>query len=200
MSPDTSSTSYPKKQLPPWLKFVIILTVAGVGLSLLASLGLRIFSPTATTAVLEQIAEKSDVSLVESDKNHFVMQDKKTGRQVEVRTGATLPESFPSDIPLIESASITSSIATDSTFIIGMESGDSVEHIGKFYTKTLRDLGWNGVYTTRHEGVGISGLFKKDDRQIAIVISNADAEDKVRISLTHTNKKSAQASPGSVEP
>ncbi|MBU0998141.1 hypothetical protein KJ570_01245 [Patescibacteria group bacterium] len=103
--------------------------------------------------------------------------------------GGELPENFPKDLPIYNNSKLLSKwSSTDEEnegISIVLETSDSVAKVSDYYKLELEKTGWDITSTFSQEDSSVYS-FEKGDKEGILGITNAD--DKVSISITITNK------------
>jgi len=103
-----------------------------------------------TTTISSKDGEAKIQSNSDGSKTTFESKDKDGNvSKMEISDGTKIPDGFPSDIPIIAKAKLTSSIKTNSegktAYIIGFEVKDSLEAVQKTYKDYMAAKGYKDV-------------------------------------------------------
>jgi hypothetical protein len=134
-----------------------------------------------------QIAEQAAKSAIEGAtgvkvEDNGVTVTGKDGQSVAIGGETKLPDGFPSEIPVYEGAAITSSIATDKGYMVGLTTPDSARTVLEWYKTELAAKGWevkvpmesdvgglvNGTMTGWSLGVNVGGDSGKGETTIVL--------------------------------
>jgi hypothetical protein len=197
--PQSPQPQTQKKKLPGWVKLLIILAIAGVGLSVLATVGLGLVASflvnkggeKAAQKAIEQLIEKgieergggkADVDISEGG---VVVKDKEGGQQLVIRTGQELPSGFPDDVPVFSPSQVSGSMVMGPMTMVTLESSSKVPEIVSYYQGELPSKGWSQSYFATPDNQNFSALYKKENRQLTVTASSSGAEGKTSIVLSY---------------
>jgi len=143
----------------------------------------------------QSIAEKATEAAIEDATGVKVDQEGDSvtitgedGSSITAGQGGELPEGFPEDAPVYD-GDITTSLVTEDSFTIGIETDDEWTKVWDWYTAELESEGWTTTSELKVEDSGmLSG--EKDDRLIQITVGPNSNEDAKTMITTFTGPKS----------
>lgn len=189
VTPQTPPPNAPKKKLPGWVKLLIVLALLVVGLSVAASVGLRLVAGLLTSKAgsgfaekgiekgLEKLIEKGlqetggsrpDVDIT---KDGLVITDKKTGQQLAISGGQQLPPGFPEDIPVYSGAKVLGSMVLGPTTMVTLESDAALGDVSSFYQSQLTVKGWSQAFSSSPSPESSSSIYRKDNRRLTLTLT-----------------------------
>jgi hypothetical protein len=162
-------------------------------------LGLMVFSAAlisgcgkAEKSVSEKIAEKAiEMSMKSEDgtsakvdlsKGTMTIKTKDGETAVVSGDGVSVPADFPKDVYVIKGAKIQMSMKTSDGYVLSMQTEQSVANLAATYETELKAQGW-AQEASFDMGETRSLSYKKDGRQVAIVMSKADEATTVMITV-----------------
>lgn len=151
-----------------------------------------------TDKIGEMFAENVTEKLIESDTDADVDvdYDKDGGMEFQTDEGelavgnkASIPDDFPSDVPVIDYNEVVSSSSfTDAedgmkSFTLMVESKKSFDNTKAYYEEEMEDEGWTSESTFESNGT-IMLSYTKDENNCAVWVAEDDG--KVNVTLTVT--------------
>lgn len=113
--------------------------IGAVSMVLLAGLVLTTGCAQIAEQVTKSAVEKATGVKVESD---GVTVTGKDGQQVSIGGENKLPDGFPSEVPVYDGATITSSVSTEQGFLVGFTTTDAPREVLDWYKSELAAGGW----------------------------------------------------------
>ena len=103
----------------------------------------------------------------------------------EVSSGdaASLPADFPKDVFVLKGAKIQTAMKSPQGFMVQMKSDQNMSKIAESYSAEMKTQGW-AQEAAVDMGEMCSRSFKKDKRQVAVIVSKTDKTSDVVLSLT----------------
>lgn len=101
--------------------------------------------------------------------------------EIAGKGGATVPKSFPADVPRYPGAAVLSSMSQGNAMsMVTFQTGDAADRVYEFYQAKLRDSGWEieNEMTTPQMRM-ISG--KKAERQANVTIGGGDGKSTITV-------------------
>ncbi len=93
-------------------------------------------------------------------------------------SGASLPEGFPSDVPIYQPSTILGSTKTNEDhFTVSVSTEDAPDKVGTYYKDQLLGGGWTKTLES-NQGKSIVLIFKKSDVQASVSTSTRMDGDK----------------------
>jgi len=143
----------------------------------------------------QSIAEKATEAAIEDATGVKVDQDDDSvtitgedGSSITAGQGGELPEGFPEDAPVYD-GDITTSLVTEDSFTIGIETDDEWTEVWDWYLAELDSEGWTSTSELKLEDSGmLSG--EKDDRLIQITVGPGSGDGANTMITTFTGPKS----------
>ena len=185
-----------KKGIPTWAKVLIVLAVLFVLFCTVVSIGLRLLGGFITSSAGEKLAKMGIEKVIEKGiennggkanvdiSNHgMVIQDEKSGQKLAFGGSEKIPDNFPADIPTYTNAKVLASMLMGPLSMVTFETTDSLSAVGDFYKDKLVTSGWQSIYASAPTPEVFSGMFKKDNRQLSVSVTNNDG--KTSIVLTY---------------
>jgi hypothetical protein len=113
----------------------------------------------------------------------------KDGSSLTSSADGTLPEGFPSDMPLYQNAKITTGLASDSgtgkAFVVALTTTDAPADVLAWYESQLKDKGWNVTSTMKTGDGGLLGGEKGTSAfTLAVTNGSGDAGTEISISVS----------------
>ena len=96
--------------------------------------------------------------------------------------GASVPADFPKDVYVIKGAKIQTSLKTPDGYMLSMQVDQSVAKLAATYETELKAQGWTQE-ASFDMGDSRSLSYKKDERQVAIVMNRSDESTAVMITV-----------------
>jgi hypothetical protein len=96
--------------------------------------------------------------------------------------GASVPADFPKDVYVLKGAKIQMSMKTPDGYVLNVQSEQSAATLASTYETEMKAQGW-AQEASFDMGDTRSLSYKKDGRQVAIVMSKADAATTVMITV-----------------
>lgn len=193
----------PKKKLPGWAKFLIViaivgvvgLTIVGIGLKILAGMlmtkGGQYLTEQGIEQGIEKIVEKGmeqagmgEKPKVDITKDGLVLSDQKTGQQIAIRADQKVPENFPADIPVFQPSQPAGSLMMGPMTMASFESGAPASQVASYYQGQLPGQGWSAVFTAPTDGQSFMATYRKENRQVTVNVSG-EGDNKSSFSLTY---------------
>jgi len=147
----------------------------------------------AKKSVSERIAEKAiEMSLKNEDgtsakvdlsKGTMTIKTKDGETAVISGEGASVPADFPKDVYLVTGAKIQMSMKTPDGYVLNMQVEQAAAKIAATYETELKAQGW-AQEASFDMGDTRSLSYKKDDRQLAIIMNKSDEATAVMITVT----------------
>lgn len=140
-----------------------------------------------TEKAAKKTAEKAVEAAVESSTNAEVdikegsitITDEETGTTTQLGEDVSLPDNFPSDVPIFEDVTVIASLETaEGEFTTTMTSTEDHGVITKFYETELKKEGWtiDNTATITIQGKSTTFLASKNGRELSVGIYNVDEE------------------------
>jgi hypothetical protein len=158
----------------------IVGVVALLAFALVASGCEQILGQAARSAVESATGVKVD----ESGKSVSV-----TGSDGSVTssTEGKIPEGFPSDMPVYENGTVTTSISSDSDkgkgFLVGIDTADAAGDVYDWYDAQLKDKGWTVKTTMKTDDGGLLGGEKGTSSFTVAVGPGSEGKTTISISV-----------------
>ena len=196
--PQTPQLQTQKKKLPRWVKLIIILAIVGVGLSVVATVGLGLVASFLVNKGGEKAAQKAIETLIEKgieergggkadvaiNEGGIVVKGRESGQQFVIQTGQQLPSGFPSDVPVFSPSQVSGSMVMGPMTMVTLESPSKVQEVIAYYQGQLPAKGWAAAYSATPDAQNFSGLYKKENRQLTVTLSSSEGENKTSIVLS----------------
>jgi len=153
------------------LGVLLVLTLAGCG---------RIAEEAA-----EEVVQQTTGVNVEQDGEKVTIEGE-DGEQIEIGSGAELPDDFPSDVPVYKGADVVStSTLSDGgakNFYISLQTTDAFEDVVEWYKSEMDSKGWEieaDVVTTAEGSSSAILGFKKGEAETSFSIATDDSGNTV---------------------
>ena len=186
-----------KKKLPGWVKVIIVFAILGVGLTVVASVGLSFLTGLLTSKSGEKLAQKGIERLIEKGIEEssggktkvdisgqgIVIKDEEGGQQLAIQGGQQFPAGFPEDLPVYSPSQVQGSMVMGPMTMVTLDSPSSVADLSGFYQKELVAKGWSQAFSASPSSDSYSGIFKKENRQATVTLSAESG--KTSIVLTY---------------
>lgn len=103
---------------------------------------------------------------------------------------AKVPEGFPKDVPIYAGAKVlaSSSMPEQNTYMVQLESKDTLENVGAYYKKEMAAQGWKEESSMSQAGDSPLQMLSCSKGDLAAMIMATSEDGKTMISLT-VNKK-----------
>jgi len=147
----------------------------------------------AKKSISEKIAEKAiEMSMKDADgtsakvdlsKGSMTIKTKDGETAVFSGEGASIPADFPKDVYIVKGAKIQMSMKTPDGYMLNLQVEQSAAKLAETYEAELKAQGWKQE-ASFDMGETRSLSYKKDERQVAIVMGKADAATTVMITVT----------------
>ena len=138
-------------------------------------------SDTAQESLIEALADVDGLE-VDIDDDAFSYRVEGEDGVVVVGSGASLPSSFPDDIPIYEDAEIVTSYEAEGELMVQLSALGSFEAVMYTYTQSLEASGWEATESTLMGPMAIT-KFEKGRRVVSVMTMSVDVENSL-ISLT----------------
>lgn len=104
---------------------------------------------------------------------------------VEVSTGesAALPADLPKDVCVIKGAKVQTAVKTPEGFMIQMSVAQDRAKVAEAYSSDMKAQGWAQESAMDMDNMS-SRSFKKDKRQVALVVSQSGSSSDVMLTMT----------------
>jgi hypothetical protein len=147
----------------------------------------------AKKSISEKIAEKAiEMNMKDADGNSAKVDISKGTMTIKTKDGetavvsgdgASVPADFPKDVYIVKGAKIQMSMKTPDGYMLNMQVEQSAAKLAETYETELKAQGWKqeGSFDM---GETRSLSYKKDERQVAIVMGKSDAATTVMITVT----------------
>ena len=196
--PQTPQLQTQKKKLPRWVKLIIILAIVGVGLSVVATVGLGLVASFLVNKGGEKAAQKAIETLIEKgieergggkadvaiNEGGIVVKGRESGQQFVIQTGQQLPSGFPSDVPVFSPSQVSGSMVMGPMTMVTLESPKGVPEIAAYYQGELPRQGWTASFSGTPDPQNFTGLYRKENRQVSVNVSPGD-EGKTALVLSY---------------
>ncbi|MCL4219678.1 MAG: hypothetical protein KJ052_22075 [Candidatus Hydrogenedentes bacterium] len=136
-------------------------------------------------AIKASSGEEADVNLSTSgDETKFSI--KSDGQTMEIGAGAKIPEDWPADAPLYPDLNVQVATSANNQFTVMGTTSDSFEKVAEHFAAKCGDEGWteDAVVDMSGEQTQKIQTYKKDDRQMHLVIASSADETSVSVSVT----------------
>jgi len=140
----------------------------------------------------EKLAEKTiEMSMKDEDgtsakvdlsKGTMTIKTKDGETAVVSGEGASVPADFPKDVYVVKGAKIQMSMKTPDGYVLNMQVEQSTAKLAATYETELKAQGW-AQEASFDMGDTRSLSYKKDDRQLAIVMNKSDESTTVMITV-----------------
>lgn len=162
------------------LKIVLIVVGVLILLSVLAAaaIGFGVFK------FGEQIAERASDSDIEVSDDGVSIENE----EGSFKTETTLPEDFPSEVPLYENADLQSASSTkdkqrgSATYTVTYDTGDSVDQVSGFYKDRLNSNGWSTTSESTFNNL-VSIRAEREDLTVSVTINPDEGTDNTRFTI-----------------
>jgi hypothetical protein len=139
------------------------------------------------SAIAKQTGGKADVDL---NKDHVRIQTKEGQMTLSTGGNATVPATFPKDIPLYPGASVKMALEVPEGYTLNLATQDPVAKVAETYLKEMADREWSKEMSMDMGGNSMLG-FKKEGRTLNLVIA-AEKGQETQINLTVAKKKEGE--------
>jgi hypothetical protein len=139
-------------------------------------------SDTAQESLIEAFADVDGLE-VDIDDDAFSYRVEGEDGVVVVGSGASLPSSFPDDIPIYEDAEIVTSYEAEGELMVQLSALGSAEAVMRAYQQSLEGAGWEATESTQSMAGFIFTTFEKGPRVVSVSAIFVDEENTL-ISLT----------------
>lgn len=170
-------------------KFVLVL----IAIALVAAVGC-----SKKTVVIDDKGTKATVDTSKANKGETEIEIKGKEGNVKISGKQGKPDNWPADMPFYPGAKVdvgTSMTGTTEAVSVSLNTKDDFAKVAEWYEKELKSAGWTAEISTSQKGSG-SGApssnyigVSKDNRQGAVIISDAADDKGVIIVITITPKQ-----------
>jgi len=124
------------------------------------------------------------------DGNNFTMKTDKGTFTSTSGDNAKVPEGFPKDVPIYAGAKVlaSSSMPEQNTYMVQLESQDTLENVGAYYKKEMAAQGWKEESSMSQAGDSPLQMLSCSKGDLMTMIMATSEDGKTMISLT-VNKK-----------
>ncbi len=175
----TKKPAVPKKK-DNTLKIILIIVGVFVGLMILGTIAVSVFVGSIFNSATKNIKVDGD-----GDKGSVTIKSTDGSTTATYGNDASLPEGFPSDVPIYEPSTIVYATKTgNNRFSASAKTSDSASQVLAFYKADLSDKGWTNTHESSY-GQGSILTYEKDDTLLSVSVSTQDTEEseKTFISL-----------------
>ncbi len=147
--------------------------------------GCKKASEKVSEKIIEKSLKSSGANDAKVDLSEGKMSIKTDSGEMVMSTGdaVSLPADFPKDIYVVSGAKIQTAMKMPEGHMLQLSVGQEKSKVADSYVSEMKAHGWTSD-TSMDMGDTSSRIFKKDNRQVAVIITRKDAGSEVMITLT----------------
>lgn len=147
--------------------------------------GCKKASEKLTEKIIEKGLKNQGASDAKVDLSSGKMSIKTDKGQMEMSTGdsVAIPADFPKDIYVAKGGKIQMAMKMPDGYMLQLHIGQEKGKVAETYVSEMKGQGWTAD-VSMDMGEACSRIFKKGDRQVAVVITQKDAGSEVMLTST----------------
>mgnify|MGYP001435626532 CR=1 FL=1 len=167
------------------MKNTVVMVLFALMSATLVLSGCKKASEKLTDKLIEKSLKSSGAGDAKVDVANGKVSIKTDKGQMEMSTGESvaLPADFPKDIYVIKGAKIQTAMKTPEGHMLQLSVERAKEKIAESYVSEMKAQGWTSD-ASMDMGETSTRLFKKDNRQVAVMISQKDSGAELVITST----------------